>query len=260
QWRKNWAELKWGQKGLCFIPVEERLFSNTLEDDAWKGQRCFIIGGGPSLRDFDFSKLKGELVIGVNRVYEEIDCTITFSLDSRYYMWIVRGNLGVEAKRKFEDFKGYKVWLNSASFIPYPKDIYLLNSIGAEAFSWSLKDGLGGGSNSGYGAVNLAVCLGANPIYLLGFDMKGDGKKQAWWHDGYPAKQPDSVYRKYMERFNRIAPELKAKGIRVINLNPESALKCFEFARFKDIEPIKRPMIISYYTKNTGYEEEAKKL
>ncbi len=235
QWRKNWAELKWGQ-GRHFIPTEERLFSNTLEDGAWKGQRCFIIGGGPSLKGFDFSKLKGELVIGINRAYEKADCTIIFSLDSRYYMWIVRGKLGAEAKKKFEDFKGYKVWLNSASFIPCPEDIHLFNCIGGgRAFSWSLKNGLAGGCNSGYGAVNLAVCLGANPIYLLGFDMKGDGKKQAWWHDGYPAKQPDSVYKKFIERFNNIAPELKTKGLQIINLNPDSALRCFEFGKFEDI-------------------------
>lgn len=259
-WRKNWAELKWG-KGINFVSADRRLFSNTLEDNTWKGQRCFIIGGGPSLRDFDFSKLKGELVIGVNRAYERIDCTVMFSLDSRYYAWIVRGQLKGEAKKKLEDFKGYKVWLDSSAYVPYPEGVYLFKSIGGGLdFSWSLKNGLGGGCNSGYGAVNLAVCLGANPIYLLGFDMKGDGKKQAWWHDGYPAKQPDSVYRKYIERFTRIAPTLKAKGIKVINLNSDSAMRCFEFEKFKDIEPIKRPIVISYYTEGTGYEKEVQGL
>lgn len=242
QWRKNWAELKWGRGGrgthrIPFIPIEDRLFSDVLEDDAWKGQRCFIIGGGPSLKDFDFSKLKGELVIGINRAYERVDCTIAFSIDSQYYRWIVKGKLGAEAKEKFDNFKGYKVWLNSAYFIPCPEDIYLFNSIGGgEAFSWSLKNGLAGGCNSGYGALNLAVCLGANPIYLLGFDMKGDGEKQAWWHDGYPVKQPEKVYKKFIERFNNIAPEIKAKGIKVINLNPGSKLKCFDFGRFEEIK------------------------
>ena len=34
-----------------------------------KGQRCFIIGNGPSLRDTDMSKLKNEKTIGMNRIY-----------------------------------------------------------------------------------------------------------------------------------------------------------------------------------------------
>jgi len=264
RYRSTWAELKrkgFGvyPGGFPYMPVEDRLFSDVLEDGEWKGQRCFIIGGGPSLRGFDFSRLKGELVIGINRAYEMIDCTIAFSMDSRYHNWIIHDRLSGQAREKFYNFRGYKVWLNSARY-PYPKDIFLLNCIGSAGFSWSLKDGLAGGCNSGYAALNLAVCLGANPIYLLGFDMKGEGNKQSWWHDGYPGKQPATVYQKFKTYFEKIAPELKQRGIRVINLNPESALKCFEFGTFDSIKPIKRPVVISYYTKATGYEEEVQGL
>jgi hypothetical protein len=37
--------------------------------DAHRGQRCFIIGNGPSLRETDVSKLKGEYTFGMNRIY-----------------------------------------------------------------------------------------------------------------------------------------------------------------------------------------------
>jgi len=127
--RKNWAELI--QKGFGGVPgefpymsVEDRLFSDVFEDGAWKGQRCFIVGGGESLKDFDFSKLSGELVIGVNRAYEKVDCTIMFALDYKLYNWIVEGKLGQEAKEKFNNFKGHKVWVDSAKY-PYPKDIFI---------------------------------------------------------------------------------------------------------------------------------------
>jgi hypothetical protein len=33
------------------------------------GQRCFIIGNGPSLRQTDLSKLRGEITFGLNRIY-----------------------------------------------------------------------------------------------------------------------------------------------------------------------------------------------
>ncbi len=243
----------------------ENEYSKTrkiLTDGLWGGRRCFIIGGGESIQDSDFSLLRnefrGELTIGINRAFEKFDPTIIFSMDARFWGWIEHGQWGKEVLEAFYNYKGLRLWLNTAR-AAYPPDIYTLPCKGASDWSESLKDGLGGGSNSGYGALNLAWCLGANPIYLLGFDMKGNEQgKQAWWHDGYPIVQPESVYKnKFIPHFNRVAPQIKH---RVINLNPDSALRCFEFGSIKDIEPIKRPVIVSYYTRNTGYEKEVNRL
>lgn len=238
EWQRNWARLRKLSNGVSprpmpVIPAEHNLFSSVVADNAWSGQRCFIIGGGESLKDFDFSKLKGELVIGVNRAYERLDCTIMFASDAKYYKWIHKGKLGAEAKRKFEEFKGRKVWLDSARYCY--KGVHLLTGLNGHGLSFSMKAGLNYGGNSGYGALNLAVCLGANPIYLLGFDMKGKNGKQAHWHDGYPKAQPATVYRKFKAYFESATPILKEKGIKVINLNHKSALKCFEFGKFENI-------------------------
>jgi hypothetical protein len=35
----------------------------------YQGKRCFIIGNGPSLRNTDMSKLRGEYTFGLNRIY-----------------------------------------------------------------------------------------------------------------------------------------------------------------------------------------------
>lgn len=265
--RDNWLELK--QKGFGYaqydrIPVdldypEERMFCNVIPDKAWKGQRCFIIGGGESLKKFDFSKLKNELVIGVNRAYEKIDCTINYAMDHTLYEWITEGKLGQKAKEKFEDFKGFPAWLDSAGY-DYPKGIYILNESKSNIINYTLKYGIAGGSNSGFGALNLAICLGANPIYLLGFDMKAKAGKQIWWHNGYPEKQGGEAYKAFINDFKRAAKDLKKNGFKIINLNPKSELKCFEFGRFRDIKPINRPIITSYYTKGTGYEKQVENL
>ena len=37
--------------------------------DIHQGERCFIIGNGPSLRQTDMSKLRGEFTLGMNRIY-----------------------------------------------------------------------------------------------------------------------------------------------------------------------------------------------
>lgn len=237
-----------------------RMLYDVMPDGAWKDQRCFIIGGGESLKNFDFSKLKNELVIGINRAYERIDCTINFSMDNNYYHWIVGGKMGEEAKRKFKDFKGIPVWLDSAGY-DYPKGIFILNKSNGPSYSYAMKKGIGEGNNSGYGALNIAVCLGAKPIYLLGFDMKGgEDEKQAWWHDGYPETQSDKVYPAFANDFRKVALKLRKRGFQVINLNPESELRCFKSGEFEDIKPIKRPIIVSYYTKGTGYEAQVEHL
>jgi uncharacterized Rossmann fold enzyme len=37
--------------------------------DSHKGERCFIVGNGPSLKNTDLSRLKNEFAIGMNRVF-----------------------------------------------------------------------------------------------------------------------------------------------------------------------------------------------
>jgi len=37
--------------------------------DSHQGERCFIVGNGPSLRHTDLSRLRGEFTFGLNRVY-----------------------------------------------------------------------------------------------------------------------------------------------------------------------------------------------
>lgn len=239
EWKKNWAALKKKSRGVSLRgmpvqPVMNDLFSNVVADNTWAGQRCFIIGGGESLKDFEFSQLEGEPVIAVNRAYEKVNAQIMFAIDAKLYTWITEGKLGEEAKKRFEEFGGHKVWLDSHRYSL--RGVMKLTGIDGTGLSFSMKNGLKHGGNSGYGALNLAVCLGANPIYLLGFDMKGKAGKQTHWHSGYPKAQPDTVYKKFKTYFESAAPILKRRGIRVVNLNPDSALKCFEFGKLEDIE------------------------
>ncbi len=41
--------------------------------DRYKGQRCFVVGNGPSLKQTDLSKLDGEFTFGMNRIYLAFD-------------------------------------------------------------------------------------------------------------------------------------------------------------------------------------------
>ena len=230
----------------------------------WKGRRCFIVGGGTSLKGFDFSQLRGELVIAVNRAMEYVPfAAIMLSQDARLWGWYENGELGAEAKRKFNEFKGYRTWLNTPDF-PFPEDIYTIPCTNVRDFEWTnynYSNGLPFCSSSGLSALCLAVCLGANPIYLLGFDLYGVNGKTANFHAGYPSKNDDVIYKDNMSpNFEQFAPAI-SKMARVVNLNPKSELKCFEFGELKDIPPkLEMPLLTGFYTKNTGYEQEAKNL
>jgi len=247
----------------------------VLPDGSWKGRRCFIIGGGPSAKNFPWEILRGELVIGVNRAFEFCDPTIIFSMDTRFWGWVEKGDLDhmsqwhkkgmldsrlTPIRQKFQDYEGFKCWLTVDVF-PWPDDIYVLDYDRKDGMTSSLHTGLGSGGNSGFGALNLALCLGASPIYLVGFDMKGENRRQAWFHNGYPMVQQSNVYsEKFLPSFERAMNDIRRFGARIINLSSNSALKCFEFGKIEDIKPIHRPLIISYYTKNTGYEREIARL
>ena len=41
--------------------------------DSHKGERCFVVGNGPSLKNTDLSKLKDDFSIGMNRIFLAAD-------------------------------------------------------------------------------------------------------------------------------------------------------------------------------------------
>jgi len=222
-------EREWDQKARML-----KVFAEYVKDGMWKGRRCFIVGGGPSVKDVDVALLRNELTIGINRAFELLEPSILFGVDSQLWGWVENNELGVEAKNKFNAYRGYKVWM--ALHKMYPPDFYLIDVDEDGGYRIGTTRKLAFRNNSGYGAINLAAALGANPIYLLGFDMHGDNQgKQKWWHDGYPVDYGENVYTRYIEELGKFAPVLKQAGVKVVNLNPQSALRCFEFGDYGDV-------------------------
>lgn len=85
------------------------------------------------------------------------------------------------------------------------------------------------GRNGGYQAFNVAVLTGAAVIILLGYDAKkpSKGEKTHFFGD-HPVREPDSVFAKYREAFERALPAIRASGVRVINATPGSSIEFFE--------------------------------
>ncbi len=242
------------------------VFAPILKDGAWAGQRCFIVGGGPSLKGFDFGRLRGEKVIAINKAFLDVPfADIMFAMDRNLLGLITSGRLGENYRQAFEAFGGIRLWLD-VERSSCPPGIYSIPSAGDIGWTKSLKTGLFHGQNSGYGALNLAIVLGANPIYLLGYDCAlGPGGEQNY-HDGYPAPTNPDVLNIFRRAFEEGA-DLLQDGPWIINLNPDSAIRCFEFGDIDTIHGLgqgglSRPgyVVVSYYTTGTGYEQEIKTL
>jgi len=258
-----------------------RAVSDILQNDVWRGLPCFIVGGGPSLKGFDWSILEGQPVIAINRALEFCNPSILLSMDSQVYRWFIEGDYGEQAKHKFEHMLGRKLWVHNAP-LPYEeKDNELIRvpNLGKprdrgdfveNVINWDFRKGIVAGGNSGYCAVQLALSLGADPIVLLGFDMKGDGVRQTHFHSGHPrGAQKEDVYKGFLNSF-RILSKYFDNGYTkdtkpsILVVGQESALEYFPRVGMGMVPYLRnvnyKIRMITLATPNSGYMELAENL
>ena len=192
----------------------------------WEGQEVFIIGGGTSLRNFDWSLLLNERTIGCNQAFRlgEAVCDICVFCDRKFIF-----------EEKDKPRKGFYDELakfrnpvvtndNQLRFRPEPW------------LKWMLRrpkglhhDALGFNANTGATAINLALILGAKTVYLLGFDMFLDEKGNPNWHDNLIDNPCSEVYERFLASFGHVSRELPVKfpGRQIFNVTKKSNLNIF---------------------------------
>jgi len=215
---------------------------SLFNKDSWSGKRCFIIGGGESLKGFDFNLLNNELTIGINKSFSSYNPTINYSMDVTFYDRMKKGDYDNPGEKKlwekWLDFKGKRVFLTPMNITKFGNEVYLIRrEIRASLNRKDLDAGIWGGSHSGMGAINLAIALGSQEIYLLGYDFVI--KESTHWHSGYE-KDRDKVQfgmklKKYREEIEKMAPQIKEMGVVIYNCNPNSELRCFPFVDIKKV-------------------------
>ena len=183
----------------------------------WLGETVYIIGGGPSLKGFEWSSLLGKRTIAINRAVQfwpQADAC--YWTDSRVYQWY---------KKDIDKFQGLKFTIRSG--VPYEGTVYILKK-GQKFGLESARDTLAHGNNSGYAAINLAVHLGAARIVLLGYDMGNDGKV-SHFHEGYPTNATaEGIYKnEFIPGFTVLRELLYTKGIECYNASINSKLDVF---------------------------------
>lgn len=194
-------------------------FSTVNNSPDWSNRTVYIIGGGPSLKDFDFKHFKG-FTIGVNDAAIKLKTNVLFSMD---HLWIQ--NRPDEANA----FKGEKFFAVSPSWkikdFRIPSGTFLERRRGD---GLSIDPGIIHGQESGFGAFNLAVLKKARRIVLMGLDMHYEGSDKPHWHDGYPwGSSEHTLYANWAKRFDLAARQCLAEDILVINASESSKITCF---------------------------------
>lgn len=181
----------------------------------------FIVAGGPSLKNFDWSLLNNKNCIAVNRSFEKMAyAKYIYFTDLRFWQWYDEELLDHPAE-KVTAAKGL------GSGVTY----YQLTGLrGLETEPGKLKHG----NNSGYAAINFAYHLGAKRIILVGYDMQYQGDK-SHWHDGYKAGNTPAMLDKMLPWFETIAGPLEKRGIEVINTSMNSRIECFKKQELKEL-------------------------
>lgn len=183
----------------------------------WRGSDVFIIGGGPSLQSFDWRKLRGKHTIGCNAAFRlgKDTCRLCFFSDGH---WFYR----MEQELSF--FEGRLVTHSPEISSDHPWiSVVARKEIGLH------KDAVGFGGNSGCSAINLALLMGAQRVFLLGFDMRlGSSGRMNWHNVSVEPSNPD-VFPKFQEGFEAIARDLPTvfPGCSIVNLTDSSELSVF---------------------------------
>jgi hypothetical protein len=184
----------------------------------WKGETCFLIGGGPSLSGFDSEIIRGlGRVIAINNSYQLCPwCDILYFADAQWYAW---------HKENLEAFKGRMITGTVVPRIDGARHVRVHPFPGLR----TERDEVAG-NNSGYHAINLAYHLGVKRIILLGFDMQIDASNgSTHWHAGHPdgvtpEKMAQTMRERFLPGFRNAVPQLAEAGIEVINANPGSSI------------------------------------
>lgn len=193
--------------------------------NSYKDQPCVIIGGGPSLNNIDFEKLKGYVTIACNGFFlkmQEIGWKPTFytvedplpAEDNRKEINAIKDVIKIIPAdlRKIIDRDEHTTYCN------FRRSYLRPNRKGFPKFSFCFEDFSFWGGTVVYFNLQLAVHLGCNPIYLIGVDLN--------YKVPQSAKQNGAVLTSTEDDINHFDPRYFGKGKRWHLPEPERMNKC----------------------------------
>jgi len=222
------------------IPIKQKqkvrkkrkdVFNVTYFNNKHKGQRGFVIGGGPSILDikkdgFNLNLLQKEVTVGVNKAYNLFTPTYLIWTDPYFWKTFRKEILKLRCVkfcplnvvRKFPNEN-----INDVHFLKRDKNRFkntITDSFDNPIPMWN---------NSGVTGLRIAYILGLNPIYLLGIDIQHeDSEGRTHFHTDYEknrvAKTTPKRYSLFFESFKKTIEALKEKNIKIVSCSKNSKL------------------------------------
>lgn len=167
----------------------------------------YMVCGGPSLRGFDFDRLRGKRHVALNRAYET--CPEAFAVVFDWRVWR-------EHREGLLAHRGEIVcWAPPAE--------------GHERLTVFQTDAL---LSSTACLLWLAERPDVERVILLGCDHKLGPGGERYWHSGYPRTPTDEEG--YASMTKHLCAVGKACRLEIVNANPDSAVRCFPMVSLEE--------------------------
>ncbi|MDH5506477.1 MAG: hypothetical protein OEZ02_04590 [Anaerolineae bacterium] len=136
--------------------------------DIHRGQRCFIIGNGPSLKVTDTYRLRDEFTFGLNRIYLAFP---NWGFHTSYFVSV--NSLVIE--QCAEDIRALPMpkflsWRSRRWIAPTPDLAFLHTTYTGPKFSTDVRGRVWEGATVTYVAMQLAFHMGFDEVILIGVD------------------------------------------------------------------------------------------
>lgn len=161
-----------------FLNLDKFFDKNKLKqyENLHKGERCFLIANGPSLKNTDLSLLKNEKTLGMNRIYLLFD---ELQFKTTYYT--VTNDLVIQQfKDDIQKIQSQKFVNWSFRHLFTNREIcYLKMKLALEdGFSKDITKGIYTGGTVTYASLQLLYYMGFSEVIIIGLDHNFSDKGQ----------------------------------------------------------------------------------
>ena len=219
-----------------------------------KGERCFIVLNGPSIKNYNLSLLEREYVICCNQFYKSALVSIVKPnlfcwQDSKELVTDEGQKIINDIKTKFSDalllfnIKAYRKERkdNDNLFYTYNKHLPYYGHIRND-----LDKLCSGFKTVAFYAINAAIYMGFSDIYIVGLDFEPTGFKH---YNDIPGAMKElntinddhkicdhfwAYSQQHLEAY-AIAKYAKDNCVRIVNVNDQSYIRAFQFGKYEDI-------------------------
>lgn len=208
---------------MSFDP-ETRSWSEPVPDwwPDWRGKAVAIVACGPSAKAADPERLIGRMpVLAIKEAFYLCRYPdVVYGCDAAWWRWRVG----------LKNWSGVKVTQAGTLTAEFP-DLHLISVAGdVDQMMMDKPDVIGGGGNSGFQALNLAVQWGAARVLLVGFDCRGEHfyGTNNWSQASNPGPWNFS---RWTRAFDIASRQLTGLGVTVINTGWDTtAIRSFRLA------------------------------